>query len=71
MNSPFPVVPLDLLQELEKRFPERTPDLHLSIDEIRHRGGETSVVRFLRRKYEEQEENVLSMKVLYDVPPED
>lgn len=38
----------ELLEALESLFPERTPDLNDSIDQIRYASGQRSVIRFLR-----------------------
>lgn len=38
----------ELLNALDKLFPERTPELGESIDEIRYSSGQRSVIRFLR-----------------------
>ena len=38
----------EVLDALDKLFPERTPDLNEPIDKIRYCSGQRSVVRFLR-----------------------
>lgn len=38
----------ELLDALDQLFPERTPDLNDSIDQIRYAAGQRSVIRFLR-----------------------
>ena len=38
----------ELLEALEAFFPERTPELTDSIDQIRYASGQRSVIRFLR-----------------------
>lgn len=38
----------ELLDALDDLFPERTPDLNDSIDQIRYAAGQRSVIRFLR-----------------------
>jgi len=55
----FPYVPKDLLEALEKLYPERTPEPEWSDREIWMRVGERRVVRFLKRIFEQQNENVL------------
>lgn len=55
----FPPIPPELLEELERLFPDTMPAASLSIDEIRVRQGEVKVIRFLRQKYEEQNRTVL------------
>jgi hypothetical protein len=60
----FPHIPKDLVEALDKRFPERTPSLNTSLDEIRWKGGERAVVRFLLEQYSRQNETVINKKVL-------
>ena len=55
----LPVIPKDLLDALELRFPERCPEPEWSEREIWMRVGERRVIRLLRRVYEQQQENVL------------
>lgn len=50
----FPPVSKALVEELEKRFPDRMPSAALSLEDIRVEQGKLFVVRFLRRHYEEQ-----------------
>lgn len=38
----------EMLDALDALFPERTPDLTDSVDQIRYASGQRSVVRFLR-----------------------
>ena len=38
----------ELLDALDQLFPERTPELNASIDQIRYASGQRSVIRFLR-----------------------
>jgi hypothetical protein len=59
MNKKFHIVSKELLEELEKRFPDRCPEPDLSLDEIRFKQGQVSVVRFLRAHHEAQSKNVL------------
>lgn len=59
-NKPFPPVPKELVQALDERFPERSPDPEWSDREVWMRAGERRVVRFLLRKLQEQEEDTLS-----------
>ena len=63
----FPFIPADLIEALDIIFPEKSPPLSMSLDEIRYRSGQRSVVQFLKRKHEEQTESVLNRKVLHDV----
>jgi hypothetical protein len=38
----------ELLDALDKLFPEKTPELTDSIDQVRYSSGQRSVIRFLR-----------------------
>lgn len=38
----------ELLDALDEMFPEKTPEMSDSIDQIRYSSGQRSVVRFLR-----------------------
>ena len=60
----FPTVPRDLIDALDKRFPEKTPSLTASLDEIRWKGGERNVVRFLLEQHRRQNETVINKRVL-------
>lgn len=53
-------IPLDLLEELEARYPVRRPRPGQSLEEIFEYSGQVSVVEFLRRSYEEQQSSALS-----------
>lgn len=55
----LPVIPQDLLEALDKQFPDRCPEPSWSEREIWMRVGERRVVRFLKRIFEQQNENVL------------
>ena len=37
----------EAINALDKMYPERSPGLRDTVDEIRHKGGQRSVVRFL------------------------
>jgi hypothetical protein len=55
MNKPkAPYISDELLQFLDSTFPEKTPDPKESLEEIRHRGGQVSVVRFLKHLQKQQ-----------------
>ena len=64
----FPPISLDLLTALQAAFPERSPEPGDEHAELMVRAGEARVVRFLRRKFNEQNENVLNTDVMQDVP---
>jgi hypothetical protein len=59
MEKPFPAIPADLLEALEKAFPERSADLKWSDRQVWFKAGECEVVRFLRAKFTEQNETVI------------
>jgi hypothetical protein len=58
-KSSFPHVSKALLDELKERFPDRMPDLHRSLDDIRYEQGQVAVVRFLQQQFDIQNENIL------------
>lgn len=58
-NQRFPVVPKELLEELEKRFPDRMPDHPMPHPDYLLRQGHSQVVRFLRHQFNLQNQNIL------------
>jgi hypothetical protein len=58
-NFKFPLVSKELLAELEKRFPDRAPEIGDSHDSILIQTGQVSVVRFLRHQFDLQNQNIL------------
>jgi len=54
-----PPIPKEFLEMLEARFPDRAPGLEDSLDEIRFRSGQVSVVRWLRHQFDLQNQNIL------------
>lgn len=58
----LPEVPTDLLVALEAIFPDRAPSVYESMDTVRHKAGQVSVVRFLRNQHTVQHETVLGLK---------
>lgn len=58
-NNRFPPISKELLEELEKRFPDVMPDQSDSIDVIRFKQGQVSVIRFLRTTFDNQTRNIL------------
>ena len=65
----FPPISLDLLSALEAAFPERSPEPGEEHADLMVRAGEARVVRFMRRQFAEQNENVLNTNVMQDVSP--
>ncbi len=58
----LPVIPKDLLDALDKLFPERSPPITMEYKEICFRSGQRSVINFLHEKHKQQSENVLEEK---------
>jgi hypothetical protein len=58
-NFKFPLVSKELLAELEKRFPDRAPEIGDNHDSILIQTGQVSVVRFLRHQFDLQNQNIL------------
>jgi len=59
MDEYFPLIPQDLLDALEKRYPERSPEIDWSDRKIWWASGERAVIRFLRQKFKEQNQTHL------------
>lgn len=58
-DKPFPLIPKILLDELNERYPERSPELEWSDREIWLRAGERRVIRLLNEMFKRQNENIL------------
>ena len=58
-NFKFPLIPKELLEVLEKRFPDVAQELADSTDLIRHKAGQVSVIRLLRHQFTLQNQNIL------------
>ena len=52
----------ELLADLDKLFPEATPEINMDMKEIYFRIGQRSVVRFLHQQKKEQENNIMEKK---------
>lgn len=62
MNSEkkFPVVPKELLDELEERFPNKIPISHyVSTDDFRDLQGQQRVIALLRHQFDLQNKTVI------------
>lgn len=55
----LPVIPEDLLEELEERFPDRCPSPSMSDREIWMEVGAQQVIRLLRAEFNRQNENIM------------
>jgi hypothetical protein len=62
-DDTLPYIPKELLDFLNKRFPERTPGLNDTVDQIRFESGQREVVRFLNKLFIDQNNNLLSRRV--------
>ena len=51
----FPLISKDLIIELNRRFPNQSPQLGETHHELIWRGGQRSVIEFLNNVFEEQE----------------
>ena len=58
-NLTLPTIPKELLNVLNDLFPEQTPDLSMETKEIYYKIGQRSVIRFLNKKFEEQNINIM------------
>lgn len=58
-NFKFPQIPKELLEVLEKRFQDVSPDLSESNDAIRFKSGQVSVIRLLRHQFTLQNQSIL------------
>lgn len=58
-NNKFPVVPKDLLEELERRFPDRMPPINTDIELLRAMQGQVTVVKYLRHQFNLQNQTIL------------
>lgn len=54
-----PLIPKDLLEYLEKQYPERCPDPYEDERGTRHYAGAVSLVRWLRMIHNDQNENIM------------
>jgi hypothetical protein len=55
----FPIVPQELLQELDRRFPDQCPDPSMSDRDIWIAVGARKVVNLLKREFDRQNDNIL------------
>ena len=55
----FPPVSKELIEEINKLFPEMSADLKWSDKEVWFRSGQRSIVRFLNSHYIKQTNNIM------------
>jgi hypothetical protein len=58
-NNKFPTVPKELLDELEKRFPDRLPPTPVELEDYLYLQGQQAVVRLIRHQFNLQNQNIL------------
>ena len=58
-SEDFPMIPEDLLRELERRFPDQCPEPTMTDREVWMAVGATKVVRLLRSYFNEQQGAVI------------
>ncbi|QBE66845.1 hypothetical protein [Pseudoduganella lutea] len=60
MKQPFPLVPKVLLESLENHFRDTVPNNpETTLEDFKLLQGQLSVVRFLRKQYDDQTKNIL------------
>ena len=60
----FPSIDERLVTALAEQFPDQCPDLGQQGDEVWFKAGKASVVSWLRSKYEEHQDDALSLEVI-------
>jgi len=55
----FPLISKELIDELNRRFPDKSPTLEEAERALMWRGGQRSVVEFLIKTFEDQERSRL------------
>ena len=63
-DNKLPVIPAELLEALDKLFPEQSYSIGMNNEEYIFKGGQRSVIRFLQSKFEEQNSNILDRELL-------
>jgi hypothetical protein len=58
----FPPIDETLVKALEKLFPNTAPVLNWSEKEVWYKSGQASVVKFLKTKFDEQNETIIEDK---------
>lgn len=59
MKKKFPVVSKELIDELDRLYPDKVPDFETPPDRIRFIQGQVQVVRFLKAHFDLQSKNIL------------
>lgn len=59
-SKKFPEIPKSLIEELEKRFPNKVPtSKSYSYEDFRYLQGQLSVIEFLRHHFDQQNKTIL------------
>ena len=58
----FPSIDKAILEALKELFPNVSPPLNWSEKEVWYKSGQSSVVEFLKRKFDEQNETIIEDK---------
>jgi hypothetical protein len=61
-KSQFPPIDKALILALDKLFPNESADINLLEKYIWYKSGQVSVVNFLKRKFDEQNETIIEDK---------
>jgi hypothetical protein len=64
MEDEFPHVPKELVEHLDRIYPDECPSLLLPDREVWFRAGQASVVRRLIAQLELQNENILAQRTI-------
>jgi len=60
----FPNIDERFVAALDEQFPDQCPDLSLSEKEVWFKAGQASVVKWLKRRLEEQENDVYQLEAV-------
>tara|TARA_Y100001970_G_C14166319_1_gene821498 strand:+ start:113 stop:304 length:192 start_codon:yes stop_codon:yes gene_type:complete len=60
----FPNIDERLVAALSEQFPDQCPDLSLSEKEVWFKSGQASVIKWLKRRLEEQENDVYQLEAV-------
>jgi hypothetical protein len=58
-NKNLPNLSKDLVEELDRLFPEKSATLDFDTKELYFKGGQRSVVRYLKEQFDRQNETIL------------
>lgn len=58
----FPPISSALIDALDRAFPDKAPEKYETEADLKWRGGQVDVVRYLRAKLKEQGDNILTTK---------